>query len=171
MARQPRWATVAAAAGVILSLLTSGTAGQCQLAFTANPQLSTLSLGGGVVTPLPAPLVPTNPDAVLGLQGAAAAAVPGACPTEGAQAFIQQLDGAQLLTTAELGPLVLFPSEGIAVRGQVEVLSDPLSAALQASPAQPYPSCAGCSRQPGFSGAVQRDGGLHHCTPPASPHP
>lgn len=80
---------------------------QCDLNFTVNPQLSTLSLGGGLVAPLAAPLIPVDAD--IGLQGAAAGTAPGACP-QTAEALAQQLQGWRLGTTAQLGPLQLYPA-------------------------------------------------------------
>jgi hypothetical protein len=103
---QPHAAAVLAAA--ILCLLAPRACCDCQLAFTVNPDLSRLSLGGGLTDPLVQPLQIVHPDVLVGLQGAAAALLPGGCPGS-ASALLQQLDGAIFSSTAELGPLQLYP--------------------------------------------------------------
>lgn len=112
---------------------------QCELNFTVNPQLSTLSLGGGLVAPAAA-LVPTHPEAVLGLQGAAAGAAPGACP-DSADALTRQLQGWLLGTTAELGPLELYPPT-VQVRGQPREGCELMAAVWLPSSVPPLPACA-----------------------------
>lgn len=81
---------------------------QCELAFTVNPALSNFTVGGGVLEPIPAPLKPTNPDALVGLEGRLLGLLPGACPDD-VPALLELLEGASFETVPELGPLSLYP--------------------------------------------------------------
>lgn len=95
-----------------ISLCVPQAAAQCEVPFALGS--SNLTFGGGVVEPLPAQLSPAHPEARLGLEGRVLAAWPGAAPPPGpcpnnATGLAAQLAGAAFKTTAEWGPVQLYP--------------------------------------------------------------
>ena len=83
-------------------------AGNCDVVFTLNPQLSNFTLGGAVVAPISNPLEPANEGVLSGFQGQLVASLSAPCPTDAAT-LASALSSTQLATSPSTGPLNVYP--------------------------------------------------------------
>lgn len=108
----------------------------CTLVLPLNASASTLSLDGSAVTaPLTNPLAPAVPGVAVGMEGALTLTLPGGgpCPTT-ADAVVAALPGATLQTGPSDGPLLLYPSDGLTVRGSRFLCRPPAGWQVYAAP-------------------------------------
>lgn len=115
--------TWAALCACCLVTLWASVAAQCQVQFTLNQQLSSLSLTGGSLEPVVGSYVRTGADAgdPITLKGRLLGVIPaGDCSELDSTALVQQLAGACFQSDPELGPLTIQP-ELLTVSGWVWV--------------------------------------------------
>lgn len=119
MAR-PRLAWAALLALLAAAAAAGAAAQPCRLPLYLNATASTISLEGSTVEkPFAFPLTPAFPNAQSGFEGGLTLALPGdgPCPTT-ANGVLAALAGATLQPSAAAGPLLLYPAQGIEVRGR-----------------------------------------------------